>query len=93
MTDGPHCSKCDAPIKWFSTVNGKPQPVDREPNPDGNLIVTGNYRHVERMGALEEIRVVTKAERESMFPPEGDRWMPHHATCPNVADFRKPKAS
>jgi hypothetical protein len=42
---------------------------------------------------LEEIRVITKAERESMFPPEGDRWMPHHATCPNAEEFRKSKAS
>lgn len=92
MTDGPHCSKCGAEISWFVTVNGKFQPVDRAPNPDGNMRLSGNFRPTEK-GVHPEIVVITKSELESLFPPEGDRYMPHHATCPHAEEFRKPKAS
>lgn len=90
MSDGAHCSKCDAPILWVATVNGKMQPLDREPNEDGNIRLTPNFRPTDK-GVLQECKVITKAERESLFPPEGPRYMPHHATCPFAQEFRKPK--
>lgn len=92
MSDGPRCSKCGAPITWIVTVNGKFMPLDRDPSPDGNMRLTGKYRRTER-GAQPEAVVVPKAERESMFPPEGDRYMPHHATCPKAAEFRSKKTA
>lgn len=95
MNGGPaRCSECKATIVWTATVNGKMQPLDAEPNDDGNVVMTGRFRATDR-GALPESRVLTKAEREpSLFADGGpERFMPHHATCPNVEKFRRPKAS
>lgn len=90
MNEPAACSKCGAPILWCATVNGKMQPLDLQPDPTGNILLTEEYRQTDR-GVLQQCRVVTKAERESLFPPAGDRYMPHHATCPNAEEFRKPK--
>lgn len=87
------CSKCHADILWVATKNGKMQPLDAIPDPAGNVRLEepAVYRSTQR-GALRASQVITKAERESLFPIEGDRYMPHHATCPFAEEFRKPKA-
>lgn len=97
MSEDGTCSKCDAPILWCATVNGKMQPIDFEPNPAGNMRLSGNYRQTDR-GTLPEVVVIRKAELEAEklqlleTPPDrSDRYMPHHATCPNADEFRRPK--
>lgn len=63
------CRRCGALLRWVKSTNGRPMPLDREPNPDGNVIVDGDRAVVLRKG--EE-------------PPEtGFRYMPHFATCPS----------
>lgn len=92
MNDVAECSKCHAPIVWCATVNGKMQPIDAEPNPDGNLRMTPNFRPTER-GVLQEVVVIRKDEQPDLFADPVVRYMPHHATCPFADEFRKPKAS
>ncbi len=84
------CSECDAPILWAATVNGKPQPLDAEPNDAGNLRLTDEYVST-RMGALQRVLVIKKGDQLGLLGEEGPRYMPHHATCPYADRFRKPK--
>ena len=78
MTDAPlatgTCRGCSAPILWGRRASGKAQPLDREPNDAGNLVI--------------ECGLV--AQYQPLIHNDGrPRYMPHHATCPNVADFRE----
>jgi hypothetical protein len=69
------------------------QPLNAAPDPEGNIVLTANYRQTNR-GVLRECRVLTKAERApGLFDDEQERFMPHHATCPHADRFRHPKAS
>jgi len=67
------CRSCDAAIRWVATTNDRPMPLDAEPNADGNvelIVVDGR-----------EVAVVHAPGQVCMF--DGERWMPHFATCPN----------
>lgn len=96
-TEIARCSGCDAEIRWVATKNAKPQPIDAEPNGKGNIrfIEPVVYRATRR-GPLRAIEVIPKAELAGeLFPDGRERYMPHHATCPNVDEYRRhqrPKA-
>jgi hypothetical protein len=68
-----HCAQCLAAIRWAITERGRRQPIDAQPNPEGNLAA-----HTSGTGTLK-VRVLTK-ERDRL---EGAEWqaMPHAATC------------
>ena len=71
---------CQARIVFATTEAGIHQPVDVEPTPGGNLIIAldgGQLRSRVDQGLLEP----------DTTPP--DRWMPHHATCPEADQFRR----
>lgn len=87
---GSRCSKCNAPIVWALTVNGKYQPLDGQPNDAGNLRLLDEF-HATDKGVLQRV-VVVKADATLEFGDSGERWMPHHATCPYADEFRRPKA-
>lgn len=53
-------------------------PVDAAPNPDGNLTMTPGSGPGAPL--VEVVNLFTD--------PEAVRYMPHHATCPNVEEFR-----
>lgn len=92
-SDGPHCSRCKRPIRWAVTANGKLQPLDRDPDPKGNVVLLDELVFVAKRGVHNRSHVLTKAELEpSLLADDRPRYMPHHATCPNVEEFRKPKA-
>lgn len=78
--------KCGA-IEWAIThKNAKPIPIDVGTNPKGNLVVVTSA-----VDGTKTVRTLTKAELEpALFGGEGPRYMPHHATCPKVAQFRRP---
>lgn len=93
MPAGPVCGKCQAPLLWACTLKGKMQPLNRDPDPAGNIRLTGNWRQSPK-GALPECAVILKAERLELFAGGGEaeeRYMPHHATCEHAAEFRRPK--
>lgn len=74
------CKKCPAQILWCKTPKGKWIPVDVEPN------VAGNLRLENGAGPDgETVATVVGLFDES----ECVLYMPHHATCPNVGEFRK----
>lgn len=76
-------STCTASIIWATTqATGKSIPVDADPHPDGNVELIPNLDAPERAPWA----VVHSA------PPlltTGTLHMPHHATCPDVTEFRR----
>lgn len=73
-TTADNCTACLAAIRWAITVNGKRQPINADPDPQGNLAA-----YTDGTGTLR-VRVLT-AERDRL---EGAEWqaMPHAATRP-----------
>ena len=77
-----HCRSCHAPVYWVTTEKGKDMPLDRDPVPDGNIVISPKglavYRKksdVPQLPGIEE-------------PP---RYKSHFATCPDRDSWRKPK--
>ena len=68
------CRSCGAPIEWATwAAGGKAVPLDRDPAPDGNLVlINGHVRHF-------------MAEDERLAR---DRRKSHFATCPDAKDWR-----
>lgn len=77
------CRSCDASIVWADTSSGSRMPVDAEPVPDGNLVLT--YPSPGRALAL----VVDPAQLLLDDPP---RYRSHFATCPNADQHRRNRA-
>lgn len=81
------CRACDAPIIWAVTERGKAMPLDADPDPAGNVIMTGANKVGSNGHAGPEIKVL--GNTADMFGGEPEvRYMPHHATCPEVEQFR-----
>lgn len=74
------CKRCPARIIWARTVNDKPIPVDEAEDSKGNIVLV-------QVGDGVRSYVVRS---DADFPGE-PRHMPHHATCPAAASFRKTK--
>lgn len=76
------CKGCGAPVIWLPTVNGKMMCLD--PKPIG---------FVEKPGARGKIftdgRVVSCEYTDAEGAETG--YLPHWATCPNAADFKRRK--
>lgn len=72
------CQSCDAPLRWARTVKGKRMPLDRDPDPKGN--VTLDERGVVHVHPPAEVARLLAAGRLI--------FMPHHATCPNAQEHR-----
>lgn len=77
------CRGCRRPIIWARTVNGKLQPLDRDPNSDGNVVATGKKHEDGRM------IVETLGPLELAADDGRTRYMPHHATCPKADRYKK----
>lgn len=69
------CRVCPAEIRWARTAQGRLIPLDAEQNADGNVLLDGDTAHV-----LGNTRTVPF---ELAHLDTGERWMPHHATCPS----------
>lgn len=76
------CSSCRAAIRWaVSTASGKLIPVDADPNPAGNILLT------ERDGQLW----ATVLSKAAAFSAPKERHVSHFATCPHRDMHRKPR--
>ena len=86
MTAPAACRSCEAPIAWAKTINGKPIPLDANPDgtprpvPDGNLQIT-----------TTSPLTVDMVDPGSLFATEGLRYRSHFAECPNADDRRRPR--
>ncbi len=68
------CSACGAPIIWAKhEKSGKPNPIDADPCPDGNVLLRGDF-----------YMLVPKAERVDW--PKLHK--SHFSTCPEAQRFR-----
>jgi hypothetical protein len=76
------CGSCHRPIIWAMTINAKPMPVDAEPPLSG-----GNVELEWRAGGSPIARVLPVAKQFGKH----DLRLPHHATCPQGATWRKRK--
>lgn len=89
------CRSCNAEVHWICFQGtGKKNPLDLDPRPDGNVILTDRIAVDGTPGA----RVLTKKELEQpdMFSPDlahTPRYVSHFATCPNAKDHRKTSAA
>lgn len=87
LCDGPHCR---APIYWSKTQTGKDVPLDGQPHP---VMLQGE-------GKGKKLYLINDGVAQLVdtwpVPPgaQPDSWayMPHHATCPDVAKYRKQKS-
>lgn len=81
----PACKGCGAAILWAVTLDERAIPLDAEPNDAGNIAMTGRQSRTRRGMPGPECEV---AGPVGLFPDGRKRYMPHHATCPEVEQFR-----
>lgn len=69
------CRACGARIGWVRTAaNGKLMPLDPDPHPAGNV----------ELYTLDTGQLVARVHGQpELLHPDGPRYMPHQATCPN----------
>lgn len=81
------CKSCGAEIIWAATSQGKAMPVDAEPNPDGNVLVT------KRSGMVPLATVMGRDKAGDMAELLADdlssAHTSHFATCPHAAAHRR----
>lgn len=80
MTTVKPCRECGRPMIWTTTLKGKRMPVDADPTDSGTF---GLFYE----GDLTPLAVHVK-NATSRKGWNGKLYMPHHATCPQVAKFR-----
>ena len=73
-----NCKSCGAAILWAQTPKGKWIPLDAEPSPEGQMFINC-------------IGLAARLSAEELTAFLENRYMPHHATCPNAASYRKAK--
>jgi hypothetical protein len=56
--------------------------------PDGILIIEPASRPGDVEGDVNNAHLY-RSRVETVLDPEGPRYMPHHATCPDAPEFRK----
>lgn len=66
------CRDCGNPIRFVQLDTGTALPVDPQPNPRGNVCA-------QRIGGQLHGHVIS---HHHPAIPGAERWMPHHATCP-----------
>jgi len=73
------CRSCRRPVLWVRTTAGRPMPLDPEPTEAGNVLLEGG---VPRQLTAAEVAGLSDAD-------ERERYLPHHATCPQGRAWRK----
>lgn len=71
------CRLCRRPLILALTARGRRQPLDAQPNPDGNVLA---YQDDRQIWHARSMRVDGIPQR-----PWEDIYMPHFATCPHRA--------
>ena len=83
---------CGARMIWAKTINGKDQPLDAEPSPQGNILLDDSEPPVARVLRAEQLEAIRTAYAAGeVGAPK--LYTPHHGTCPKAAEFRKHNTS
>jgi hypothetical protein len=77
------CKRCKQPILWALTANGRPMPLDAEPDPKGNVKLS------EQRGTTPRAAVLGGTARDEAAERGEQLYMPHHATCAFAKEFRR----
>jgi hypothetical protein len=80
------CGSCGARIRWATTVNGRRMPVDDDPVPDGNLVLSdpapGAY--------APAVSQYVEPDQPTLFGDhDAPRFVSHFATCPDANKHRR----
>lgn len=75
------CRSCNAEVRFVKTVGGKTQILDAEPSEKGNVQIV-------MVGGEEIAQALGPAFRASAQMEGIPLYLDHHATCPNVKDWR-----
>lgn len=79
---------CRAPILWALTINGRTQPFDPEPNPEGDFVL---IRRLDSLSDGEHPLAVSHSRLglggDEILAAGAATYMPHHATCPARKEF------
>jgi len=67
---------------WTVTEKGRRMPVDADPVEDGQFVL------IEHLGSADILAVHKSKADNYRGQHDGNLYMPHHATCPNVDQFR-----
>jgi len=76
------CALCKAPIFWATSVNGASMPIDAEPVPDGNVLVSRSRAHPDRKKCVVLAHAAEKPKNRRLF-------VSHFATCPAMLKRRQ----
>lgn len=76
------CRSCGARIRWATTANGNRMPIDDEPVPDGNIVLSDPTP-----GAYAPVALLVDPDAPMLDDPP--RFVAHFATCPNADQHRK----
>lgn len=83
------CRSCKEPIEWVHTEKGKAMPVDKEPVPDGNLVLSMRGERwpvaiYQSQADIEKLRkqAANRGEELRLFKS-------HFATCPQRRQWRR----
>lgn len=81
------CRSCRSAIRWVTTVDGKPMPIDLGRDPTGILILV---KITKAKGPPDwRVRVLRRDETPD---PNIPRYTPHWATCPDANGWRAQRA-
>lgn len=73
---------CRARIRFVVTRLGNAQPIDADPNPSGNIVLTGDRSPANGTPIVETLGPLDFADTRTRF-------MPHHATCLDAGHFAR----
>jgi hypothetical protein len=76
------CRTCKAPIRWAVTEQGRPIPLDLDPQPDGNICLAAAHAH----GGMARAIVIPEQRRADW---EGELYRAHWATCEFADEHRR----
>lgn len=81
------CASCGAEIRWAISINVKPMPLDRVPDPErGSLILLEGEARAPLALTLTNLTGPARAAAERHGV---DLYVTHFATCPSVAEHRR----
>lgn len=89
MADRPQaveCRSCKALMFWVITKNGKPMPVDAQPDPGGGLVLTLRYAD-----GKPQLHAEPYVKTDAAHQGGRNRYTSHFATCPQRNEHRRPR--
>ena len=82
VTQPTKCRSCGAAVLWAMTRNAKRMPIDAQPVPEGNMVLT-------LKAGPPQALLVEKFYADKHTEPGRNRYTSHFSTCPNAQEHRR----